>query len=389
MKSIIRDLLAGVALILLPGMVSARPTVRAPTEVPSTASTPVFVEERIAPYVARLGRERPVIAVVGENATDRSSTELTDFVVPYGILAGAHVADVLSVATHAGPLRMRPALRIDPQATVATFDIDYPQGADYVIVPAVSAIDDRVLIDWLTQQSAKGATLVSICDGALVLANTGLLKGRRATAHWDTQALRASRYPDTHWQRNIRYVVDGRFVSSAGISAAVPVSLALVEAIAGQAKAHSVAADLGVSQWTPAHDSEVFLPRFGRNLLIFARTRYTNHWLHREQRIDVPTDAGVDEVALALTVDAWSRTGRSHARAVTEDGKGIVSRNGLVFVPEPVDRNVGHADRVLPPFGEMLSVQALDAALAQIADRFGRPTAFGVALDFEYPGFLR
>lgn len=188
---------------------------------------------KIAPYQARFGRARAVVAVIGEN----SGTELTDFAIPYGVLAQSDAVDLLSVATQPGPLTMSPALHIQPQATVQQFDLRYPDGADYVIVPAVRKPDDPALLAWIGAQGAKGATIVSICDGALVVANSGLLKGHRATAHWATEASRKERYPDTQWISNVRYVADGKRVSSAGISAAMPATLALVEAIAGQARA--------------------------------------------------------------------------------------------------------------------------------------------------------
>ena len=85
-------------------------------------------------YRARFDRARPLIAVVGLNA----GTEVTDFVVPYGILTHAGVADVMALATGPGPIKMRPALVIEPHATIEQFDQRFAQGADYVIVPAVA-----------------------------------------------------------------------------------------------------------------------------------------------------------------------------------------------------------------------------------------------------------
>ena len=149
----------------------------------------------------------------------------------------AEAAEVLAVATQAGPLHMRPALTIEAQATISEFDQRFPAGADYVIVPAVTQPDDAVLVQWIAAQGAQGATVVSICDGALVVANAGLFKGRRATAHWATASYRRQHYPDTQWLANIRYVADDKVVSSAGVSAAMPTALALVAAIAGHGRA--------------------------------------------------------------------------------------------------------------------------------------------------------
>ena len=238
--------------LTLPLILLASVAVLAPAGSPAVAAQPqptpareaVARAERIEPYRARFGRARPVIAVIGENG----GTELTDFVIPYGILAQSGVADMVSVGIRPGVLTMRPALHIQPGATAAQFDARFPQGADYVIVPAMVKRDDPALLAWLRQQSGRGATIVSICDGALVAANAGLLGGHRATAHWATIGYRRKTYPDVRWVENRRFVADGRIVSSAGISAAIPTALALVEAIGGHDKAAAVGRRTGTAE---------------------------------------------------------------------------------------------------------------------------------------------
>jgi transcriptional regulator GlxA family with amidase domain len=81
-----------------------------------------------------------------------------------------------------------------------------------------------------TARAEKGATTVSICNGSLVLANDCLTDGHQATGRWSKHGLRVAKFPDTHWLKNTRYVADGKIVSSAGITAALPFSIALVEA---------------------------------------------------------------------------------------------------------------------------------------------------------------
>jgi putative intracellular protease/amidase len=338
--------------------------------------------EKIERYRARFGRKRPLIVTVGEN----SGTELTDFVVPHGILAQADIADLVTVGTRPGVMTMRPALHLQPDTTLASFDERYPEGADYVIVPAVVKSDDRALLVWLTGQSAKGGTIVSICDGALVVANAGLMKGHRATAHWATLGYRRKHYPEVRWVENRRYVADGRIVSSAGISAAIPTSLALVEAIAGQEKAASVARNIAVSDWSTRHDSRVFAPAFGRNLTAFATTYAFNPLVHRKEAVGVPIAAGVDEIALAVTADAYSRTGRSAAFSVAASRHPVLTLHGLTFLPDRVRGERASLDRIVP-LPKLKAGSQLDTALAAVARDYGRLTAFGVALDFEYPGF--
>jgi len=346
----------------------------------TTPPTSRSASEQIDPYRPRFGRTRPVIVVLAEN----TATELTDFVIPYSILAELGAAEVLAVATGPGLIKMRPAMQVRPQATIARFDAQYPEGADYVVVPAMEKSDDPVLVAWVASQGAKGATIVSICDGALVVANSGLMDGHRATVHWATQSLREKKYPGTIWLRNVRYVADGRIVSSAGISAAVPTSLALVEAIAGHAETAALAARLGVANWSSAHNSEVFRLRVARNFLALIKTNYTNRWFHSRERIGIPLEEGVDEMAVAFTADAYSRTGRSQATGVASSIGHIRTRYGLTFVPDQVSGS-SVVDAMLPSFSEAPSVRALDHALEGIAQRYGHRTAYAVSLEFEYP----
>jgi hypothetical protein len=101
-------------------------------------------------------------------------------------------------------------------------------------------------------------------------------------------------------------------------------------------------------------------------------------WSH--EALDVPVSAGVDEVALALTADAYSRTYASSIRAVSSAPE-VVSRNGLTFIADARDPRPDPARAIaLPAEG----VSALDSALAGISRRYGPATADFVALQLEY-----
>ena len=352
--------------------------------VPATAgetnlqvSSPQYRQSAdIDTYQARFGRTRPVIAVVGEN----SGTELTDFVIPYGILSRSQTAEVLAVATHARPMQMRPALTIQPQSTLESFDESFPDGADYVIVPAIMTMDSKepsILVSWIQEQAHKGATVVSICDGALIVAKAGLFNGHRATGHWATRAKRERDYPETQWLQDTRYVADGKVISTAGVTAAIPLSLALVEAFAGTQRAMQVAQEIGVSDWSSEHDSSKFHLGVGGYLLAI-RNRLS---VHHDIAVALSPDA--DEVALALTADAFSRTYRSHAYAVSNSPDGVHTRHGLTVLPDLVaGKDIKLPD--LKTIDGFPPAQALDRALIDIANLYGRSTANFVALQLEY-----
>lgn len=358
-------------------------TTRPAEQAPGASSTH---EAAIPAYRARPGRTRAVIAVVGEN----SGVEVSDFLVPFAILSRAGTLDVSAVTLEAGPLSTftdlgSPGFRFETDTTVTQFDAVHPEGADYIIVPAQASTPR--LIAWLKQQSRQGATIVTICNGALVAAKMGTFDGRRATAHWSTGAARKKQYPAIRWTPNQRYVADGNWVSTAGVSAAIPASIALVEAISGREMAQHIARAVGATAWSAQHDSDAFSPRLGTTALPLAKVLYTNRWLHGRDPIDVMGATGMDEGTLALTIDAYSTTGRSQAYLVSATGEPFVTRHGLRILPDR--RRTPDSAVPLLTAADLTPVMALDAALAGIMQRYGRATAKGVALAFEYPDFPR
>jgi putative intracellular protease/amidase len=331
----------------------------------------------IPKYEARFGRERPVIAVVGFNA----GTEVTDYVVPYGVLAESGVADVWALGTSGGPIQMRPALRFNPQATIKGFDLRYPDGADYVVVPNVyEGEKDAALLEWLRLQAAKGATIVGICDGVPTLANAGLLVGRRATTHWRTIDRLGRKHPGTHWVKNRRYVADGKIITTSGVSASIPISMALIEAIAGRAHAQEVGQRLGVTEWSATHNREQF--SLTSKHLLTVLSNKAMFWRHEALGVEVRPD--IDEIRVALVADAYGRTRRTDALAVAASNQPIVTRRGLTLLPERV---AGHTDAprtLVPGYEHLPPVRSLDASLESIASSYGKPTAAFVALTMEY-----
>jgi putative intracellular protease/amidase len=321
-------------------------------------------------------RERPVVAVVALN----EGTEVTDFMVPYGVLARSAAADVFAVAPDAGVVELEPApLHVRPHMTLAEFAARYPDGADYVIVPKILPPgDDPDVVSFIRAQHATGSTIVSICAGALTVSATGLLEGRRATTHWYSIEDIREDNPTMEWVPDRRYVADDGIVSTTGVTASLPVSLALVEAIAGRKRAEEMARELGVASWDARHDSSAFY--LDGPLL---RQALENELLSREHTYGVPVADGVDDVALAFTTDAWSRTRRSEALTVADAPRDIVTAGGLVVVPDLLTGDE-RIDSMLPPPSPILAAVSLPTTLQEIADTYGDKTALFVAVQLEY-----
>ena len=320
----------------------------------------------------KAGRSRPLVVVVAENG----GAETTDFVVPYGILKESGVADVRSLSTGPGPVQLLRQLKVETDATLAAFDKVEPLGADVVIVPAQGAPKDPVLGAWVRAQAAKGATVVSVCEGARVLAHAGLLKGRRAVTHWSAMKSLAKSYPETTWVRDRSYVQDGPIISTAGVTAAIPMSLALVEAIAGRAAAQATARKIGVDHWGAAHRSDAF--ELTKGDLAGGVMTLAAFWSH--ETVELPVQDGVDEVALALRADAWGRSMRAKL-VTTHSGRAAVrSRHGLVILPDAEPRPGAYTMRV----DGRGAVAQLDATLDEMGRRYGPASVRLAQLGMEY-----
>ena len=345
----------------------------------TTAEAPPVPREEADAMLASLKpakRERPLVAVIGIN----DATETTDYLVPTGILRRADVGDVMMLATGPGPVQLYPALAVEPDATIAAFDAAHPEGADYVIVPAMSRDDDPAALAWLRSQAKKGATIIGICAGAKVVGAAGLLDGKRATTHWYYLGEMLKRSPTIRYVADRRMVVDDGVATTTGISASMPTMLTLIEAIAGRTKAEAVARDLGLEQWDARHASGAF-----RLTRPFATTVLANRmaFWNREE-LGIRLEPGMDEASLALAADAWSRTYRSSATTYAASPDAVETRNGIRVIPDRAGTDWPEGRRV-STFPDQRPADALDRTLDVITARYGDRTTNVVAMQLEYP----
>lgn len=91
------------------------------------------------------------------------------------------------------------------------------------------AMEDERLLAFVRKAAAPAARVVSICTGAVILAAAGLLDGRRATTHWAYAPTMQKRFPAVTVEEDAIYVRDGKFWTSAGVTAGMDLALALVE----------------------------------------------------------------------------------------------------------------------------------------------------------------
>ncbi|MFF1688921.1 MULTISPECIES: DJ-1/PfpI family protein [unclassified Streptomyces] len=183
-----------------------------------------------------------------------------DAVGPYETLGRIPDAELTFVAERTGPVRSDTG-RLAITADKALSELTDP---DIVVVPGgpgqTRQMENEVLLDWLRAADATSTWTTSVCTGSLLLAAAGLLDGRRATSHWlALDALKEFGAEPT----GERVVVDGKYVTAAGVSSGIDMGLTLVGAIAGDEAAQTVQLfteydpqppyDAGSPEKAPAH----------------------------------------------------------------------------------------------------------------------------------------
>lgn len=150
------------------------------------------------------------------------------------------------------------AARPGPVPTTSGYAVDVPHGpdrlatADLVAVPAwpqLTAPADPALLGAVRAAAARGARILSICSGAFLLAEAGLLDGRRAATHWQFADLLRRTRPGITVDADVLYVEDGPVLTSAGAAAGIDACLHVVREVHGSGVANALARRMVV----PAH----------------------------------------------------------------------------------------------------------------------------------------
>jgi transcriptional regulator GlxA family with amidase domain len=248
------------------------------------------------------------------------------------------------VAPEAGPVKSSSGAAMLAEAL--------PEGpVDTVLIAGGIGVDQLIhssgVLAWLKRQAASARRCASICSGAYLLAEAGLLDGRRATTHWSRSDDFPARYPSVRLEADRIFIRDGEIWTSAGITAGIDLSLALIEDDFGGKVAKRTAQQLvvhhrragGQSQFSALLDTGGVHGRFS-GLMDWIRERLAEP-LSVEQLAD---RAAMSPRHFARAFRA--ETGLTPAKAV-ERLRLEAARVRVETTPEPIDRvaeTVGFGD---------------------------------------------
>ncbi|MCO5974327.1 GlxA family transcriptional regulator [Actinoallomurus soli] len=165
------------------------------------------------------------------------------------------------VAPRAGLVRSRSGLPV--YAEFGVDDVD-PGGVDTLVVVGGAGVDaarlNSALVGWIAAAGATARRVTSVCSGVFLPAAAGLLRGRRVTTHWKRRDQLAAEHPELIVDCDPIFIRDGRFWTSAGVTAGMDLALALVEEDLGRDVAHEVARELVMFLRRPGSQSQFSVP---------------------------------------------------------------------------------------------------------------------------------
>lgn len=255
-------------------------------------------------------------------------TETTDLLVPYEIFSVSGKFNVYTVAPKRQISPLNGGVDIIPHFSFAEFEQNVGTSPDLIVIPAVHNWQDPELIKWIVEHSNEKNVILSVCEGARLLAATGLLENRQATTNWFAIDSLKKQYPNTDWVKDVKYLEDGNIITSPGvITGAMNGSLHTLEKLAGKGVVREIAQKLNY----PFTDSEKFdSPSIKlRDTLWLLTAAYQWH----KQNIGVFLDDGIGEINLTAVLDTYPRSFTARTISIAPERKIIHSQYGLDLVP--------------------------------------------------------
>lgn len=176
--------------------------------------------------------------------------EVLDFSGPFEVFStakrlGANHWQVFLIADQSRPVTGRGGFAVMPHFTIE----DHPRLDVLMVVGGVHNEELKKLpvMSWIAEQAPQCQWLVSVCTGAFLLAEAGLLNDIEVTTHWEDADDLQHQYPALHVLKGRRWVQDGKVITSAGISAGLDISLHLVALLESMELARKTARQMDYS----------------------------------------------------------------------------------------------------------------------------------------------
>jgi transcriptional regulator GlxA family with amidase domain len=272
--------------------------------------------------------------------------------------------EVVVASPSGGPVATTSGVELSARPLRSVRDVDTLVVAGGVGTRA--AVRDRALVEGVRRLAARSRRVTSVCTGAFVLAEAGLLDGRRATTHWASAGALARRHPAVTVDPSPIFVRDGDVWTSAGVTAGMDLALTLVADDHGPELARSVARWLVLYLQRPGGQAQ-FSAQLAAQTAERQPLRELQAWIpdHLDQDLSVPALARRSAMSERNFARAFRRETGMTPAAYIEGARVERARIALETGDLPVDRvarqvGFGTAETMRRAFGRRLGVSPMD-----------------------------
>jgi transcriptional regulator GlxA family with amidase domain len=278
---------------------------------------------------------------------------------------GAPAYEVTTASLGGGPVTTWSGLGLVPSGDLRQF----PAGRiDTVIVPGGPGTQapDPELIGWLRSAAPVARRVASVCTGAFLLAEAGLLAGKKATTHWGYADSLARRFPDVLVDADPIFIRDGAIATSAGVTAGLDLSLALVEEDLGHDAALAVARSLVMYLRRPGRQAQ-FSAHLRAQTARRAPLREVQEWICEHPAADLSVEtlaarAGLSprQFSRAFSAETGTSPGRHVAAVRLEAARRLLEDPGHGIQQVARACGYGTAEAMRRAFVQSLGVPPTD-----------------------------
>ena len=262
---------------------------------------------------------------------DKDGTEMFDMLAPFYLFNTTGKANVFIIAENLEPVVVKKGLFVLPQYSFHQIDsLGIP--IDVMVIPNQSNLNGmtqkKPTVNFIKNHYSGNNIILSVCDGSATAAATGLYDGRPLTTHSSDYEMVKKMYGKPAWVQGVSVTQSGNLFSTAGVSNATEGSLTVIKELFGEETMRKVMNDI--------HYPAAEIKREHKNLVVTKDAIFIavkKGAFKSNEKVGVLLSDGINELYLAGILDSYYRSFPASIETFSMEGKSIVSKYGLTFLP--------------------------------------------------------
>lgn len=262
---------------------------------------------------------------------DNAGTEIFDLLTPFYLFNLTARANVYIVAENKYPIIVRKGLFVLPQLSFEEFDL-LKVAPDIVVIPNLSVMNAKDqnprIIAWIKKHYLATTKMLSVCDGSLTAAATGIYDDKPLTTHSSDYNSVKKQFSKPVWVKDVSVTNSENLFSTAGVTNAVEGSLTVISKVFGIETMMGVKRNISYPHADIKTTHQSIALNFDNKLTIGNKVIFK-----KNRRVGVLLQEGINEFELASVLDTYNRTFPKSIESFVTSGKKVTSKFGLTIIP--------------------------------------------------------